>query len=152
MPPESEIFFQARGYFYAISRRAPIFRILTIIEKIMKLNKIAYFVEYAACLEIVGGGEFGFEILCRQVVMKPAYAKIGHENGGCLQGLDEAGRKAQRDAVLDPGVAHTAGSDGDYARLAALGLIAVNSKQLLDGFLFGDEPAGEDITSSDTCR
>ena len=84
--------------------------------------------------------------------MEPARAQIGHENSRRLQGLDEAAGKAQCDAVLDPGIAHTASTNGDDARLAALRLIAVKGEELLDGFLIGDELAGEDVARADARR
>src|SRR5258707_8116634 len=125
VPPHFEIFFEAPRKFDPVARRSPILCVLTIIEMIMKLDKIALLIKHSPCLAIERGSEFGFEILRRQVVMEPARPKICHENRGRLQGLDEPAGEAQRDAVLDPGVAHAASPDGDYARLTALRLIAV---------------------------
>ena len=48
--------------------------------------------------------------------------------------------------------AHTASTNGDDARLAALRLIAVKGEKLFDGFLVGDEAAGEDVARADTRR
>src|SRR5258708_27345469 len=115
MPPHFEIFFEALGKFDPVASRSPILGVLTIIEMIMKLDKIAHLIKHSPCLAIVGGSEFGFEILCRQIVMEPARPKISHEDRGGLQGLDEAAGEAQRDAVFDPSVAHAASPDGDYA-------------------------------------
>ena len=125
---------------------------MAIVQMIISLHEIAHLLSIAPYLAIVCGGELGFEILRRQVVMEPARAQIGHENSRRLQGLDEAAGKAQCDAVLDPGIAHTASTNGDDARLAALRLIAVKGEELLDGFLVGDELAGEDVASADTRR
>src|SRR5258708_3412711 len=120
MPPHFEIFFEAPRKFDPVARRSPILGVLTIIEMIMKLDKITHLIKHSPYLAIVGGSEFGFEILCRQVVMEPARPKICHENGGRLQGLDEAAGEAQRDPVFRPRRARNASPDGGYCRPTAL--------------------------------
>ena len=63
-----EIFLEAIRELHPVARRSPILGVLAIIEMIMKLHEIAHLLIHATYLAIVGGGEFGFEILRRQIV------------------------------------------------------------------------------------